>query len=516
MKKINTKIIEQMKTILLVVLFFTTVLLLYYFWENATREPMKLADIMYSPEVEEAPDLYQTVVPNEITVGFGNEVYTVILNGREALWDKAVKELKAFGDATSSQTSNLPINEITKEKYLKATQSQYSSIQFQFHYDIPFKEFCGFYDIRSGQAYDKIDYVSTIAYSAMSPESILIYQRTNDKYYAIIADKDYTQFSSMIAAVENGSYASYYPATKFFGSGVKNNALMPLALQSDLTEVEYEKETNEPEDEKVRDLAESFFGESFDFTRKLKDTKGNIIYMYGYGKKTFSAYANGTFEYKEETETGSSGQPHFFDSLDAALKFVASHGSWNSLDGTDMSAYLGDVIPIGKDRKKGYKFIFQMKIGSQNVYFEDSAPIVVDVVNNQVTYYRRDMIDFDKSATESYSSGELKNTFDPVTVLTEHYEYIYEKLAESGAVLPPIEEKETAFDEIARKVTAVEIGYVRPKQMENAGSMVLRPCYRISFGRDVILYFDLFNEAEPIGAEITASPQDNVTTGGIK
>lgn len=498
MKQPNAKIIESIKSILLVVLFFTTVLLLYFFWENATKDPFRFSEMIYGPEVEEVPDLYDTVVPSEITVGFGNQVYTVILDGREDLWKSALQELKAFGDA-ATQSANLYVGTITKEKFQEAMT--YPSIQFQFHYDIPFKEFCDFFGLKKNQGYDLIEGVSTIAYSGLSTESILIHQQNPDRYYAIVADKDYTKFHSMISTIETSGYASYYPASTFFGKGTNNTALFPLALQSDLLEVPYEKEANQQGDTKVRDLAESFFGESFDFTRRMTDAKGDITYMYGYGQKIFTIHADGTFEYKEEAKESSGGsQAKFFDSLDLALKFVAAHGSWNSLDGTDMTAYLRKVVPIGEEKRKGYKFIFGMKIGSQNVYFENSAPIIVEVVNGQVVHYKRDMIDFDKAAADSYSSGDPKNTYDPVTVLTENYEYIYEKLSEAKFELSPITQREAAFDEIAGSITAMEIGYVRPKAAEGEETKLM-PCYRISFGRNNTLYFDLFNDAAPIGSE---------------
>lgn len=499
MKQSNIKIVEKIKTILLVVLFFATVLLLYLFWENAAENPFRLRNFIGSAEVEEIPLVEDTVVPTEILVGFGNEVYTVIVDGREALWRDAVKELQVFGDAAGGQSANTFVGDITKEKYMEAMS--YPSIQFQFNYDIPFSEFCDFFDIQKSPSAEMIESVSTVAYSALSKESILICQKNPERYFAIVADQDYTGFQAMIERIEAQDYASYYTAATIFGSGVSNSTLLPLALQSDLVAVPYEKESERPDADKVKDLAESFFGESFDFIRKTTDVQGNVTYMYGYGKKVFTVYANGTFEYKEELQPGNGEKTGFFASLDIAQRFVAAHGSWNSLDGTDMTAYLRKVVPVQSERQSGYKFIFGMKIGSQNVYFQKSAPIIVEVVGGQVTHYRRDMIDMDKRAVTAYNSGELEATFDPVAVLTENYAYIYEQMTAAGITLPPMDQMEETFDQIAEKITAMEIGYVRSGFEEDGREMELLPCYRISFGKNVSLYFDLFNDAAPISSE---------------
>lgn len=499
MRQSNKKIIETFKSILLVVLFFTTVLLLYLFWENVAENPFKLRNTVGSSPVEEIPLVEDTVVPTEVVVGFGNEVYTVIVDGREDLWQRAVKELQIFGDATGGSASNTFVGDITEEKYMEAIS--YSSIQFQFNYDIPFGEFCQFFGIKRSAATDMIESVSTVAYSALSKESILICQKNPQRYFTIVADKDYTNFQTMITEIEQQDYASYYTAATIFGSGVSNGTLLPLALQSNLVAVPYEKEAERPDTDQIRDLAASFFGDSFDFIRKTKDARGNITYMYGYGKKVFTVHANGTFEYKEELQPGEGEKTGFFSSLDIAQRFVAAHGSWNSLDGTDMTAYLRKVIPVQSGGNGGYKFIFGMKIGSQNVYFQGSAPIIVEVVGGKVTYYWRDMIDMDKRSVTAYSSGEMEETFDPVAVLTENYEYIYQKMTEVGIELPPIDQVEETFDQIAEKITAMEIGYVRSGFEDDERDMELIPCYRISFGKDIVLYFDLFGDASPISSE---------------
>ena len=505
----NTKAIERIKSVLLVVLFFTTVLLLYFFWENASADPFKLTGFTHTPEVmEEAPKVTETVIPTEITASFGDGTYTIISDGEKKLWERALSNLKTFGDAAN--TSSILVGPISKETYMEAVAAP--SIQFQFQYDIPFSEFCEFYGLKRIQAYDAIEGVSTIAYSMVSKESILIYQQKNDKYYALVADKDYTDFSGQINEIEGGSYPSYYPAGTFFGSEVKSGTLIPLSLQSELLEIRYERESGNTMDEKVKDLAESFFGESYDFIRRTTDIKGNRILMYGYGQKIFNINVDGSFEYREKLDNSAPAQSKFFDSLEKALNFVAAHGTWNSLDGTEMSAYLKRVTPISQEKKKGYRFIFGMKLGTQNVYYENGSPIQVDVIGGQVIRYRRNMIDFQKNALETYLSGDPRETFDPVNTITTNYKYIYQQLTDAGEKLLSINDP-NAFDDIVERITTMEIGYVRPKSEEEQGERRLLPCYRITFGRKVTLYFSLYN-AEPIGLESEASGSNAAQEGG--
>ena len=106
----------------------------------------------------------------------------------------------------------------------------YPSIRFQFGYDIPFQEFCDFYGLTRYQGYELIEGVESISYSEQKKETILIHQKKGNKYFAIVADDDYTNFSDIIAGIESSDSPVYYPATTFFGKQRASSAA-PVSLE---------------------------------------------------------------------------------------------------------------------------------------------------------------------------------------------------------------------------------------------------------------------------------------------
>lgn len=241
-------------------------------------------------------------------------------------------------------------------------------------------------------------------------------------------------------------------------------------------------------------MAERFFGESFDFIRKITEDNGKTIYMYGYGQKVLIVNTDGSFEYKEELLIENSSEIKFFDALDTALQFVAAHGSWQSLDGAKMKPYLKNVL-IDPNKKKSYQFTFGMKTNGTPLFYERGESIVVEVTLGQVTYYRRNMIDFDQEEIDAIESMSSNDTYSPINMIAQNCEYIYDILLEKGQESFETD-KNQIFNKVSSLITNMQIGYVKPADSFTTNNKV-KPVWVVTLDK-VNIYLDLYS-AEPIG-----------------
>lgn len=405
------RFMERIKTILIVVLTLTTILLLYFFWKGIPgTEPFQFKNVADLVRGEEyVPEISQVLLPREITVSFVDDKgsYTSVEDGKRQYWNQAISELKLFGKETNVRVQELSDSQLSpREAYQRAMRKR--SIQFSFSYDIPFGDFCDAYGIKRFSGSEMIQSFTSIGYSTYydQDKSLLFYDGKNDKYYRIFADKDKNKekensingFLEMIDEIQNGGdYIPYYPVSSMFlgeDTQVENNAFMPLTLQSKARAFHCTQEFSQDDVQKIDELAETFFGKNFDFIRRITESQGTLIFMYGYGQKVLTVNMDGTLVYKEEISEEGYSEQNFFDSLDTALTFVAAHGTWETDEGgkENPQTVLRDVTSRESGRKKIYSFTFETEIGGQQLHAENGNAAVVEVCGSQVIYYSRNKI----------------------------------------------------------------------------------------------------------------------------
>ena len=490
-------VIEKAKNFFLVVLFLSTVLLLYFFWGNISFDNLKQTAIPAADE--ESPKTPYLIKPDRIIVnfGFGRDNYIVIQAGQGDVWyngkktdsDDMVKELNLFG-----QAENVFTREITYDKYQEVMK--YRSIWAEFNYDIPTTDFFLNFGIKKPQGLDSIETITAIGYSPASEElkkSIFIKDGKNGKYYWLSADKNKTKFGALIDTIESEGYNTYYPISTYLG--VKNNnTLVPLILESSMRKFPFEQEIYSYQSEKINEMAEPYFGGNFDFVRRIKEDKGTWIYMYGYGQIVLILNTDGSIEYKEE-QTGENSGQSFMDALNTAIRFVADHGSWGSLDGATLTPYLKDVV-LDPNKEDGYQFIFGLELNENRLYYEQGDPITVNVTKGQVTYYKRDMIDFEKKELDATKKDAKMETCSSVDLITQNCQYIYNIIFQAGVVDATVDQN-AMFEEVASSVNNMQIGYVKLTG-EKAGA--LQPAWIVTID-NIYVYFNLYT-AEPMGYTI--------------
>jgi len=466
----SVKLIENIKSILLVVLFLFTILLLYLFWGSA---PLNSVTGEENPR-HEAISLVEVLSPGRMEVCFGGDVYTMAGNKFPVM----MESFKAF-----SGSRNLSVEEISGVIY-EETMKQ-PSIKAVFDYYIPFNAISEIYSIDRISGADAINAVSELAYAARYDDRLFISDKAAGKYYAIVGSPS-AGFDAIKEEIENsrGGGFMYFPLGMYAGG--ESRALCPESLESGIYDTAYLQEDFSRGSDSGTPVIKSFFSDNFDFVRRIEEESGTTIYMYGYGKIVVIARLDGTLEFKMEDEERPSSQIRYFEALERASAFLMTHGAFSSLSGVQLTPYIKEVI-IDPGGKRGFRFVFGIKVNGDKVYYQNDAPVVVDVTGGRVSYFKRNLI--------NVGAGELKNTeeayrtaYSAINMLAGNQDYIKKVLLDNKTA-----GEEISFEELAEKVKWFDAGYVRTGKQEK----ILKAAWIVSID-GVEFYFGL-DDGAPIG-----------------
>lgn len=488
-KNIN---IEKLKTSLIVVLLFMSILLLYFLWEESTLEK-DILHIDSKPETETTNTKIEAVSflqPFRLRINFSGNKYTVLYTGIDDIWQEFIK---SFQDI--SQSENLYVQEITESDWNEILN--YKSIKFDFGYNIPFASMIEMIGANKTSAEDIIKIFSAGAYSLPYPKSFFIYDGENNKYYIMTSEKEYKTILEPLDEIENRNYDKYDPIMSVLGS--ENNNLMPLSLKNNMHNIICEQEINYYEEENIKTLAEKFFGESFDFVRRIVETNGTVIYMYGYGEKILTVHNNGILEYKEEPNNNNN-TISYIEALRNAVDFVSDHGNWQTLNGTHIYPYLKSSEVIESNKKKGYKFNFGYRINGYPVYYQENEAIQVEIIGNQVVYYKRFIVK--QKDTLQYMTNDAQNTENKGVgtnnLISNNFQYIKDIYIENEYDFGEKIDEEI-FYEIVGSIKMVDVVYYSPARKQNSLDIELIPAW--SFTTDQFMLFFDIETGDPLGWE---------------
>ncbi|QIB67907.1 hypothetical protein Ami103574_00655 [Aminipila butyrica] len=488
-ESMNANIREKLKNVLLVVLVLMTVLLLYFLWGSKSLESF----IFNSNENThyEVMTSKQVILPDQIILGRGNEDYLLAGASKESLWNDEI--LGAFREF--SKGTNILVEEITEEKY-KAAMA-YPSLTAVFSYNLPFADFCQQFDINQAQGYDNISSVTEICFSEGSAEGTFLYDGSKGKYYWLLGNKSTEVVKQAESIFAQEQPVIYFPLKMYLGAEGTNDTLIPVESPEGLVPVDYRIDMAAAEKDTIESLAQFYFGETLDFIRKLEESNGKIIYMYGYGQKVLVINpVEGSIEYKEEIKSAGSEPQSFFQSLDTALGYIGAHGGFKTDSGETINPYLKSAMSID-DKKNSYRFVFSFKIEKNKVFYQENLPVIIEVQDGQVSYYRRELLDFDQE--QGAERSEAKR-ISAINMLAMNYDYI---LSKAGLKLEP-EREETAFEDVADQIDNLYIGYLKPSAestdqvaADKGKSLQLIPVWVVE-AKGTLLYFDLY-DGQPRG-----------------
>ena len=483
-KPLQSLRIEKIKTATLVVLFLTTILLLSFFWKNVSLEGLPFA---IGSMGETAPRVVlsarQVMLPQRVEIDFGSGSYTDAAGREKETWEAMIGVLTQL-----SSGETVLLEEITPEQYGKVME--YRSIRADFGYSLPFQDLCRQYQIKRHQSMEGVQQVSAIAFSTGSPESFLLVDTKNGRYYRLVADQPLTALSSFIDGIEAAGFTPYYEASTFFG--VDNQTRMPVTLQTGMTRLAYEAEFSTAEEDKIRALAESFFGSSFDFIRKITESDGSVIYLYGYGQKLFTLDQSGILEYKEDLAPAADEEQDFFASLDLALQYLSFHGPALSED-QDLQLILRNAAPIQRGGNRGYRFVFGANLQGEKVFYPAGSPLVIEMIGNQVVYFYRDLFWLSEEEGQQLSLQEQREAYSIANVLANNYSHLSEILIKEGR-LDPESKPAATFETIVDGITEVGHGYLKQPIETEESLAVLVPAWSVTI-QGICFYFDIDDAA---------------------
>lgn len=463
---------ERVKNIILAVLLIFMVLLLYFLWQKTTVDkPINLA--IKEQEAFKASEIFR---PTFVSVCSGEDYY---------------KQAQAWGPSFMELSSDFLNQELTIEEITPAQFNEimrYPSIRANFNYTVPFESFCNEFGVKKAAGRDYIDKLSSMGYSKETPGNLFIYDASGEKYYRIYngADsKSLDKLNDIIDKVNSEDTVQLYNLSRFLGSKVSSDAMLPVYLDVNMPEFEFERDFDIANPDNVRDIAESYFGRNLDFVRKIQEKSGTKIFMYGYGEQTLILYPNGVVEYKESMNE-SSAKTDYFGGMQIALNFIAKHGGFDSLKGTGFTPYLFEVESIFGG--EGYRYVFGVKFNEHRVYSEEGMPFEVEVIGERVVYLKRAAIHCERPVS-IHPAQHREPQHEPINALAVNYKNMKRTLIEAEQFEP--EELKT-FEELAMKISRIRYGYLIMH-----GANVLKPAWIISAG-DIDMYFDLYS-AEPLG-----------------
>jgi hypothetical protein len=491
----RTAVIERLKNILLVVLVVSTILLLYFLWYD--KPGMGFRDRSGASENIPAIPVSAVLSPESVVVNFGAENYTSPAE-TATLWYGGAGDAPSFMGALTKffAFDNIAVSAISEDDFSDVMRAR--SVRADFPFAMSPADFCAEFGLRRPASTDAVDAFTCVAYSEASPESLFLCDEGDDEFYRLAVDGE-AGFKELIAFIESFDNATFYPLRNF--SGVENDTLFPLdAGYAPPSELPFTRrpDPDDPNDAgRITEMTRAFFGNRFDFTRKITEGNGTVVYMYGYGEKVFVINRDGSFEYSASpTDSERGGVVTLFDALTTALTFVASHEERDDDRGlAPRRIYLRDARYTFADGRGTYRFTFGVKINGYTVYYADSEPLVVDVTGRHVSYYKRDIIDGLSDGPGSGDGAPAEDAFAPFDLLTEHFAYIYDVLSSEGLVSPmeTTADEEAVFETAAAMTSGLASGLLRP----SGDAEALTPVWMLTVG-GVDFFFDIYTGA-PIG-----------------
>lgn len=433
----------------------------------------------------EIPAFEMVTVPDGAVVHLGDGSYTALNDEYYKSWNNYIETLKEL-----TRENVKSVEEITADQFERIME--FRSIQFSFSYDLPYDVLSKKYNIEEIPGLDQIGSFSVLGFSSGSPESLFFYSNAKNEYYRMVSDSAHSAIDDMLSEIESKKNPDYYRIGDLVGT-YSNKTVIPISKESTSSLLAYSPEFTDAESVEVNEFAKSFFGESLDFVRQIHGSKGTRIFMYGYGEKVLTIWAGGRVEYKNK-ETPLGNQQNYFEALDTAMQFVASHGGWQTT-GIEMYPYVLSVKPVERNKQKGYTIIFGLRISTESIYCEESYPIMTEVINGQVTHYIRNMPQIDEEDFEDQGGDVTREAYSAINMLAQNYSYIAGVLTERGYDFSHLKGGEL-FDAVSNTITLVKTGYVMPAS-DDFGEYKLVPAWVVKAG-DFLIFLNLY-DAKPLG-----------------
>lgn len=471
---------ENFKTILLTMLFVLSIALNQQLWERISLTKI-IPSIRQTETIEvrsqgNIDNISDILSPQSFCINFGGGLHTLIYSDSYGIWKGTIETIR-------DQISKKDFKVELIDEGLWEEARDFRSIEMKFGYTMSanlLKEIA-----KETEIVDEIEAFDSILISSKDDTSIYMASQRDGEYYVVKGARNNDSLLNIIKNIEENGYDAYYSTQDIYP--VENKSIMPIELNENIHEVQVVQEIDPTNDGQVESFAGTFFGENLDFVRKIRETSGSVIYMYGYGQKELKIDDLGVLHYIEKIDPQKSSKNiSTEDALKIALQFINEHGSWSNVD-----IYLKNIELTQKNR---FILSFGYRINGLPVYYETDnkqkmmdGAVQVEVLGEQVIYYKR-FLKREKIAIKLLEDEENMTVLSAPQIIDMNFSFI------KGDFLRAIDQEKTIDQkEILKNVLStirkVEVGYYnQPSKKPNK----LIPIWIIKTDQ-MIYYFDAYN-----------------------
>ncbi|MDK2917463.1 MAG: hypothetical protein PWQ37_196 [Candidatus Petromonas sp.] len=478
---------ENFKTAILILLFVVSVTLTQQLWIVLPIGQVITAD-KPSPESINT-DVIDILSPQSFVINFGGSNHTVFFSEPYEIWNITNPDSKE--KIWIWKTAKATLRDYFKEDYtieeIKAEDwkniNNFKSLRMDFACELPSSSLIDLLANNKNISNKNIGSIDSIIIPAIESEKTNIYMGNfrQGKYVRLkgnlISNKVKQLIDNIEIVGEEKGYVSYYSLQDY--TPVNSDILTPIFDEVNIPKIKVTNEIQVSDKAQVKTIANEFFGNDFDFVKEITETDGTVIYMYGYGEKALKIEKGGLLEHIEKVNNDRPQQNlDFTKSLQIATQFVKEHVGWPV---NLQNAYLSDYEKGEKENKKGYRFFFNYRLNGLPVYVPHIGKlnaIEVEVVGNQVTYYKRLV----KRISEKYS--EDKKVTLIAEVIVNNLDLIKKNYLNNN-FNNNLDDKDINYLKILELIRELELAYYY-------NGKVLIPVWKVVID-NTVYYFDLYN-----------------------
>ncbi|KGG81270.1 hypothetical protein Y919_01185 [Caloranaerobacter azorensis H53214] len=385
---------DRAKTFLLVSLVLISIFLTQQLW---IQIPFSLGPYLSKDKdkgIRYNYILSDVISPEKYLINFGGS-YTILYSGsRDDLWLKIRSYLKGI-----FQNEDLSYKEIDETEIIKNDVKK--SINLFFADDIPTYMLLKILDCKlSSSIYSSIENVRNIyIYLGVNPYIVLSNGTNHIKIYNIKVDTSI--LINTLDKIERENVLEYYSIRMW---GINKDVYIPIntsSLSYIIPYVYVNNEINTGNYLSMGSVAKNFFGEDLEYARKIVETDGSVIFLYG--QKGLKISKNGLIEYFNTLDENVT-ERNLFISLNKAVDFITKHLGWPE------EAYLSSIEEIEYKGNKGYRFKFKYRINNFTIYSDKNkfnSPIEIEVFNKNVKSYKRYIRNISQVEYKKFSKDEV-------------------------------------------------------------------------------------------------------------
>ncbi len=487
--------LEKIKSSFMIILFMISLTLTYNLWmvipvgeTNHTSSEILLDN--------KNIDVVNILSPQRYVVNFEGDNHTVFFSEPYEIWNVTKPEEKdkiwiwktAKNELKRYLGYSFELENVNQESWTNI--NKFKSIRMDFASKIPTKSLIQILSESPRDdlnRFDELEYINSILISSNKLESNTIYlANTDEKIYlrlkgSTIGFNINTLIENIKKTGEVKGYVSYYTNILKQFLEVESDILVPIFNDTSIDSIDVTNEIHASDNVQKRTLADTFFKESFDFIKEITENNGSTIYMYGYGDKSLKISQDGLLEYIEKVnKQKSNDESMFVDSLKIAAAFVDEYIGWPV---NAQNAYLSGYETIEKDKKKGYKFYFNYRLNGLPVIVSnigDVSGLEVEVVDNQVTYYKRII---KRVSQENKIDEKIPNI---VNILIKNLE----KMKANYVEYNKLDEDTVSRLNIRELITDIQLAYYYMEDTgENNGKLI--PVWQVEVD-NMVFYLDIY------------------------